>query len=152
SISTTITAGTYYLVAHSDSAAHSNDYGDVGQYTITGTLPPDATPPTAVLAPVSPNPRNTAVGTVGISFCEPVNGLDINDFTLTRNGNPVSLSGLTINGSGASYSIDLSSVTATAGNYVLTLVASGSFITDAAGNPLSGNASDSWTTDTTPPT
>ena len=123
--------------------------GDVGQYTIAGSLP---SPPTANLAIVSPNPRNSAVGTVGVTFNEAVTGVDLSDFHLTRNGINVPLSGVPFSGSGSSYSIDLTSLTALAGNYVLSLVASGSGITDLSGSPLNQDASDVWLTDTTPPT
>src|SRR6185436_14584364 len=87
-----------------------------------------------------------------INFNENVSGVDINDFTLTRNGTAVSLAGLTVSGSGTSYSINLSTVTATAGTYILTLVAANSGITDGMGNALAGNASDTWVNDTTAPT
>ena len=43
-------------------------------------------------------------------------------------------------------------VTAAAGSYALRLSASGAGITDAAGNALQLDATDSWITDTTPPT
>jgi ELWxxDGT repeat protein len=107
----------------------------------------DLTAPTATIEPVAPDPRNTAVGTVTINFSEPVTGVNIADFVLTRDGSAVSLAGLTVQGSGAVYTIDLSSVTATSGMYVLTLRASGSGIQDAEGNALTGDASDSWTVD-----
>ena len=57
-----------------------------------------------------------------------------------------------VSGSGSSYSINLSSVTGSAGSYVLSLNASGSGIVDTASNALTTNASDSWTTDLTVPT
>jgi len=40
-------------------------------------------------------------------------------------------------------------LTGKAGSYVLTLSAAGSGITDLAGNPLAGNASDDWVTNST---
>src|SRR5205823_4832861 len=84
---------------------------------------------------------------------EPVTGMDINDFTLTRNGTSVSLAGLAVTGSGATYTLNLSSVTSASGTYVLTLVAAGSGITDSTGNALSADASDSFrVNDTTTPT
>ena len=111
----------------------------------------DTTAPTADIVDVTPDPRNTNAGMVTITFSELVTGVDAGEFTLTRDGNAVSLSGLSVSGSGASYTLNLSSVTATAGAYVLTLTASGSGIQDAAGNALAGNASDSFTVDTTAP-
>src|SRR5207302_510404 len=73
------------------------------------------------------------------------------DFALTRDGSAVSLSGLTVGGSGASYTLNLSSVTAVEGSYVLTLVAAGSGIRDAAGNLFAADAADAFVVDTTPP-
>src|SRR5262249_31069006 len=86
----------------------------------------DVSGPTATIGAVSPNPRSTPVGNVTITFNESVTGVDINDFTLTRNGTAVSLAGLVVNGSGLSYSLNLTSVSAASGTYVLTLIASGS--------------------------
>jgi hypothetical protein len=51
SVSTTVGAGTYYLVARSN-----GDYGNLGQYTISGSLPGTVTPP----APPPPPPVSTA--------------------------------------------------------------------------------------------
>jgi hypothetical protein len=50
-------------------------------------------------------------------------------------------------GSGATYTLDLTTVTATFGTYVLTLVAAGSGITDSVGNAMTANASDTWSAD-----
>ena len=112
----------------------------------------DTTAPTADILDITPDPRNSAVGSVSITFSEPVSGVSLNDFTLTHNGSSVSLAGLTLSGTGANYTLDLTSVTAVEGAYVLTLMAAGSGIMDAAGNLLSVNATDSWMTDTTAPT
>ena len=89
--------------------------------------------PLADIVNVTPDPRTTPVGQVFIDFTDsltglssPVTGVDINDFTLTRNGTAVSLAGLSVIGSGDAYSLDLTSVAFQDGNYLLTLVASGS--------------------------
>ena len=105
----------------------------------------DTTAPTADIVDVMPDPRSTNAGTVTITFSESVSGVDVSDFGLTRDGNAVSLSGLSVSGSGTSYTLNLSSVTETAGAYVLTLTALGSRIQDAAGNVLASNSSDSFT-------
>jgi Leishmanolysin/Bacterial pre-peptidase C-terminal domain/Bacterial Ig-like domain len=107
---------------------------------------------TADIVDVTPDPRNTAVGDVAINFSESVTGVNTADFTLTRNGTAVSLAALTVNGSGANYTLNLSTVTATVGTYVFTLVATGSGITDADNNALSANASDTFVVEVTPPT
>ena len=76
--------------------------------------------------------------------------VDISDFTLTKDGSPVSLSGLTVEGSGSTYTLNLSSVTTAEGIYVLTLNQSN--ITDTSGNALAGGDSDTFVIDTTAPT
>ncbi|MCX7231715.1 MAG: hypothetical protein NTW15_22415, partial [Burkholderiales bacterium] len=50
------------------------------------------------------------------------------------------------------YTIDLSSVTAAEGGYVLTLTAAGSGIQDRVTNAMAVNSTTSWTVDTTAPT
>ncbi len=131
--------------------------GEVEDYAIT-IAAPDLAAPTASIVPVSPNPRHTPVGTVNINFtdsvthdAESVTGVDISDFTLTRDGNPVSLTGINVTGSGSAFTLDLSSVTSPAGNYVLTLTAAGSGIKDQSDNLLATNASATFTVDTTAP-
>jgi hypothetical protein len=54
-INVTVGAGTYYLVVGSFQA-----YGDVGQYTLAGTLPPAPLPPlTALPVVINPPPTST---------------------------------------------------------------------------------------------
>lgn len=109
--------------------------------------------PTAVVGPVAPNPRNTAVSSVPVTFSESVTGVDLADFNLTRDGSPVTLTSATVTGAGTSWTVGgLAGLTATNGTYVLTLTALGSGIQDAGGNPMAANASDTWVMDVTPPT
>ena len=54
----------------------------------------------------------------------------------------VSLADTTLSGSGTSYTLNLKSVTSLAGNYVLTLVAAGSGITDADGDTFAADTQD----------
>ncbi|NQV25154.1 MAG: hypothetical protein HQ518_12390, partial [Rhodopirellula sp.] len=115
--------------------------------------------PSAVITPVTPDPRLRSAGLVTVTFSQDVQGVDISDFSLTRDtgigAQPVSLQSVTVlqnsAGPGASqYVIDLSSVTGSDGNYVLTLVAAGSGITaTATGDPMTSNAVEAWTTITT---
>lgn len=112
----------------------------------------DTQPPTADIVDVTPDPRSSAVGKVAIAFSEPVTGVNTADFSLIRfDATPlrtqsnVSLAGLTVVGSGANYTLDLTTVTAAAGEYVLTLKATGSGIADAASNALTADAADGWT-------
>ena len=102
----------------------------------------DHTAPTASITQVIPDPRNTAAGIVTVLFSESVENVSIGDFRLTRNGAAVSLGVLTgtmVNDS--QFSLDLSTVSAAPGAYVLTLFAGGSSIADMAGNPLAGDVS-----------
>ena len=112
----------------------------------------DTTIPTATLAAVTPNLRNSAITSLAVTFSEPVTGVTANDFTLTRNGVPISLASATITGGGSSFTLgNLTGLTGTAGLYVLTLNAAGSGIVDTAANALAANATASWTVDTTAP-
>ncbi|MCX7417976.1 MAG: cadherin domain-containing protein [Planctomycetia bacterium] len=113
----------------------------------------DAVAPTVDLVDVSPDPRSTTVGLVTIEFSEAVIGYNLADLSLTRDGSPVSLSGLTLNQTDSThFTINLSSVTTIDGTYSLTLAAAGSGIADLAGNVLAANATDSWTRDSVAPT
>lgn len=93
---------------------------------------------------ISPNPRTTPVGVIGLAFSVPVTGVDISDFTLTRNRVDVSLNGLTVNGADSDYTIDLSSVTAEPGDYVFKLNAGRAGIQDISGRPLESLVRTSW--------
>lgn len=108
----------------------------------------DTTPPTATIAAVTPNPRSSSVSTVDVTFSEPIDlsTFKFDDLALTRDGNPITLTGgiTTTAGSGSTYHINgLDSFTSAAGTYVLTVSATG--IKDSAGNAGSGSASTSWT-------
>ncbi|MFO0900788.1 MAG: hypothetical protein U0836_25440 [Pirellulales bacterium] len=115
----------------------------------------DLTPPTADVVDVSPDPRGSAVGSLQIVFSEAVSGFDLADLALTRNGGANLLTGsqtLTTSDN-ITYTLNnLSALTGTSGNYLLTLTAAASGIADTAGNLLAANASDAWVVDTTTPT
>ncbi|WP_173202222.1 Ig-like domain-containing protein, partial [Geobacter sp. SVR] len=123
--------------------------GEVEDYKIT-IQAADATPPTVDIVSIA-SPRHTPVGTVTITFDKAVTGVDITDFTLTRDGVAISLAGLTVNGSGANYTIDLSGVTSPQGNYVLSIDPTGSGIKAANNVNLASGDSISFTIDTTAP-
>jgi len=114
----------------------------------------DVTPPTADVTDVTPDPRTTPVDQIEIVFSEPVTGLDLPDLGLTLDGGAELLTG------GESLSTSdhvtwtlaaLGGKTAAPGTYTLVLTAAGSGIEDAAGNPLAGDASDSWVMGVAPP-
>ena len=105
----------------------------------------DTVRPTADIVDVSPDPRFTAVSSINVTFSESVTGVDLGDFTLTRNGGPIALTGAMLNSSGTQYTLSgLSSLTGTEGTYVLSLKSSGTGIVDAAGNEQTAGASELW--------
>ena len=134
---------------------YGNAYAGISDSTTlnftTGTV--DSSAPVATLVDVA-DPTQPNAGTVSIHFNEQVQNVDISDFTLTRDTGSgpqtISLAGLSVGGSGSSYTLDLSSVTTTEGVYVLTLNPSN--ITDTSGNALAAAVSDTFTIDTTAPT
>lgn len=108
----------------------------------------DTAAPTADVVDVTPDPRTTPVSSVTIAFNEIVGGVDMADLALTRNGGAnlltVSQSVITGNG-GLTWTLsDLTSLTNTTGNYLLTLTAASSGIADRAGNLLQTSASDAF--------
>lgn len=105
--------------------------------------------PTASFRAVSPDPRSVSAGGVTLVFSEDVTGVDIADFTLTQNGVNVPLTASMLSRVNAQvYFLNLSSNTAGAGTYVLTLRASGSGILDSENLGLLVNATDTWVTTT----
>ncbi len=117
--------------------------------TLTITLF-DSGAPTADILDVSPKTRTSNVGVVTVHFDESVSGLGIEDFSLMRDGNVVSLSGVTVTQvTGSQYTLNLSAVTAAEGVYVLTLKAVGSGIVDSTGHEFAVDATDGWAIATT---
>ncbi len=109
------------------------------------------------LASVSPDPTNTAVSSVDVTFSEPINTSSLTDgaLILTDNDGPnlidsgVSL--VLVSGTTSTYAISgLSELTAAQGLYALTVNAAD--IQDNNGNFGSGSLTTSWLMDTTPPT
>lgn len=107
----------------------------------------ESSAPVATIEEVSPDPRDTAVGVLDITFNESVTGVDITDFTLTRtvlgSGVSVALNAGMLSGSGSAYQLDLSSVTNGEGTYLLRLKSNGTGIIDAEGNETGGDT-ESW--------
>ena len=98
-----------------------NGPGDLATFTtVRDTTAPTVTNVTSTLADGAY--KAGQVIPVTVTFSEPVSGVDISDFTLTRDSNVVSLSGLTVTTiTSSTYSINLASVTSNFGQYVLTL-------------------------------
>ena len=108
----------------------------------------DTAAPTADVVDVSPDPRNTSVSAMTITFNKAVSGFNLADLSLTRNGGSNLLTGsqTLTTADNITFSLNnLSAITAVSGTYVLTLTAAGSGITETlAGNALVANASDTW--------
>ncbi len=107
------------------------------------------------IAAVMPNPRNTPVSTIAVTFSIPVNPSTFGSstLTLTDNGNPVAITGAVSLSlvSGSTYDINgLAGLTTAEGTYSLTVNAAS--ISDSYGNPGTGSLSTSWLMDTTRPT
>ena len=121
---------------------------------VVDTTPPQISP----LAPVSPNPRNTAVATEDVTFSKPIDTttFDLNDLLLTRNGGTTNLisspSSVAIAPvSGNTYRISgLGSLTTADGSYKLTVMGVG--IRDLAGNATTNAPAVSWLMDSHAPT
>ncbi len=149
---TVVTVGQYITATATDPAGNTSEFS--ADAVVTNTPPLPALVPKSITA-ISPNPRNTPVSSVQVTFNEPVNlaTFTTSALTLTDNGgsNLIS-SAVTISlVSGATYQLSgLSGLTAAEGNYTLTVNAAD--IQDQNGNPGSGTVSTSWLMDTTPPT
>lgn len=97
-------------------------------------------PPEVSLTVSVPDDPSNGVGDVDIRFSEPINGFDRSDLQLTRDGDPISLTGIRlVQRSETHFTIDLSSVTRKPGMYALIVKSDGSSITDQAGNPLAAD-------------
>lgn len=150
------TNGTYLLTVVAASSGIVDQSGqalvdnDTEQWVMNSSLF------TASITAVSPDPRNSAVSSITIVFSAAVDsGFTIADLSLTRNGGSNLLTGsqtLTTSDNITWTLGNLSGLTATSGTYLLTLTASGSSIVDGSANALSGDATETWTTDATAPT
>jgi VCBS repeat-containing protein len=115
----------------------------------------DATSPVADIVDVTPDPRNSAVDTIIISFAEPVGGFDLADLRLTRDGgaNLLTAAQTLTSGDGRTWTLgNLAGLTSVSGGYLVSLRAANSGIADAAGNLLVIDASDAFLVDRTAPT
>jgi len=120
--------------------------GTTGGYAATFVVA--AAPVTADVIDVTPDPRTTSVEAVLVQFSRAVTGFDAGDLMLTRDGEAVSLAGVSLSTTdGIRWTVaGLAAATGSAGAYVLTVTAAGSGIVAGDGGVLGGNATDSWTT------
>lgn len=101
--------------------------------------------PTVNVSAVTPDLRTTFVSSLQIFFSEPVLHFDLGDITLSRNADPVALTGasLTTADRGMTWTLaDLSGLTNLAGDYELTVDPSD--ITDQSANSLVDGGFTSW--------
>ena len=145
--------GSYQLLLSAASSGIADLAGNSLIADATDAFSVDGTPPTADISDVVPDPRTTAAGIVTVNFSEPVTGVVIGAFGLTRDAVPVDISAVSLNSlSQQEYALDLSGVSSSDGNYELTLNAPGAGIQDLAGNPLTASSTDMFVVDSTGPT
>ena len=146
--------GPYRLMV--DTRGMTDVNGVAGTTTRSVSWTQDFTAPTVKsIKAVSPNARNTPVGSIEFTFSEKVQTetLGLADFTLTRDGLPVSwTSAQSIEFvTGTTWRlVGLESLTADDGDYVLTVDASG--VVDTAGNTGQAARQVRWKMDTQSPT
>jgi hypothetical protein len=90
---------------------------------------------------------SSPVASLTITASEAVTGLDLADFSLTCNGSPVALAGVTLStADNKSFTLNgLASATTPAGSYVLRFNAVGAGVADGFQNLANSDASDAWT-------
>jgi hypothetical protein len=123
---------------------------DAGANLLAGDLASDFTvdtvAPTVTITPVSPNPRNSAVDSMTITFSKPVSGFSMSDLQLSDNGAANLLGGTQTltSADNLTWTLgNLAGLTAGSGTYTLTLLPGG--IQDAVGNALASGATSSFT-------
>ena len=111
----------------------------------------DASPFVQGITDVSPDPIGTSINSLTVTFSEDVTGVDLTDFSLTRDGQGLDLSGAILNSTSAdTYEItNLSPLTNQAGTYVLSVLVDSSGIvdTDSAALITGANDSETWVLD-----
>jgi hypothetical protein len=103
------------------------------------------TAPTATMNYFPSSVSLTQLGTVQITFSEPVTGLTIGNFMLDRGGLLVDLTNAVLTGSGANYQLDLGTLPAIPGNYTLVLDPALGQVIDVDGNMLLEPTQVEWT-------
>ncbi len=146
--------GTYELTV--SMAGVADPLGNGGNGSKSDTWVMDITAPTITsVETVTPDPRNSAISTLDVTFSEAINlaTFTFADLTLKRDGgsnlitNAVTIAFV----SGTTYRINgLAGLTATDGSYVLTV--NGAGIQDSAGNAVANTGTETWSVDATGPT
>ena len=120
--------------------AFNSTENELGALTVDIVSPPVASLPIV-------GPQSAAIGSLGITFSEPVSGFSEQYLQLKLNGISLPLGGTTLTTSDdENWTLgNLSEITAAPGTYSLSVSAAGWGITDSAGNVLSTNAATAWT-------
>ncbi len=130
---TTAASGNYVLLL--SGAGIQDGFGNVLAASVSTDFTVNTVAPTAAITPVSPNPRNTAVDTMTITFSEPVSGFALSNLQLTLSGgaNLLTSAQTLTTADNTTWTLgNLAGLTAASGSYTLTLSPTG--IVDAAGN------------------
>ncbi|PSB05542.1 hypothetical protein C7B76_31270, partial [filamentous cyanobacterium CCP2] len=106
----------------------------------------DKSLPALSIVDVAPNPRRDKVNAVTFAFSEAIQGFDLGDIRLTRDGKAIDLSRATLtSGDAINWTLgNLKKLTNQKGEYLLSVSAGDSGITDAAKNPLTRNEQQRW--------
>jgi hypothetical protein len=106
----------------------------------------DKTVPTLKIVDVAPNPRRDKVNAAIFAFSEAIQGFDLGDIRLTRDGKQLDLSQATLTSNDAiAWTLgNIKKLTNQKGEYILSVAAGDSGITDAAKNPLTQNVQQRW--------
>jgi hypothetical protein len=144
----------YGNLAYRAQVAGTGSVGSTGDYQIVFGF--SGAPLLADVLDVTPDPRDRGVETITIRFNRPVNGFDIGDLSLSRNGLPVAIGAATLVSTDRTTWVvggpALLAATSQTGNYRLAVHALGRGIADDVGTPLVAAAVDVWKTVVPPPT
>ncbi|MBY0522398.1 MAG: HYR domain-containing protein [Gemmataceae bacterium] len=147
-----LSGGTFALGITTVNVTATDWAGNVSTGSFTITV--QDTPPTAVIAAIVPNPRNTPIASLVITFSEAVSGFDRSDLALTFNGGANLLTAaqsLTTSDNKTWTLGNLTMLTGSQGNYAVRLTAAGSGIKDGTNNLLAADATVSWVNFNNPP-
>ena len=141
--------------AHQLKVVADDDAGNISSSSTFNVFVDETPLEISSIAGPAPNPRNTAAGSVDVTFSKPIIPATFTsaDLALSDNNGPnLITSAVTISLiSGSTYRIGgLAGLTVAEGAYTLTV--NGSGIQDLAGNGGTGSLSTSWLMDTTSPT
>lgn len=144
--------GTYAFTVLGSGVNDSDGVAGLGMLTERFTI--DGTGPSIVsVSDIEPSPRSTSVASLDVTFSEPLaeGSFTIADVALRRGAATVNLAGASIRANDdTSFTIaGLSTATATAGSYTLTIDATG--VNDVIGNAGTGATTRTWTMQTQSP-